>query len=452
MLLSAKYIIPVVGDVIRGGAVLVKGNEIADIGDFSSLTLRYPDEEVIDYGHAALMPGFVDLNTRMEMAALRGVVADEPYAQWLLSSTRITERLEASEWLDSAMLGGLDALSSGVTTVADISTTGAALKAANDLGLRGIIYRLVGAMDKDRIDFAMESAESDIRSWRRAIDTDRIQVGLSPASIYVNHPEVFRAVSETATRENLPVALRLAGSREEYNFVMYGSSMFSVDLKKEHLRGYVEIPPWLPFGVTPIRYALNWGAFDSPNVMVIYAVHVTDEDINKLRDADVAICLCPNMNAVLSMGMAPLSEYLKAGFRVGLGTGSPAATDSTDMFSEMRIGLLMNRARDTRNFLDSATMLELATIGGAKALKMDDRIGSLEIGKLADIIAVDLSGSNQTVDHNPVSAVVNTCLRSDLMMTMVNGKILYEKNRWHVGTEISRNIARVISIRAKLKS
>lgn len=452
MLLSAKYIFPIVGDTIRGGAVLVKDDKIADIGDFKSLTLRYPDEDVLDFGHAAIMPGFVDLNTRLEMAALRGVVSDQPFAQWVKSVNKLIDRLEPGEWHDSAVLGSLDALSSGITTVADITATGASLRATNDLGLRGIIYREVAAMDKSRVDFAMESAESDIRKWRRVADPERIEVGISPAPIYANHPEVFRAVSETACREDLPVAMRLAGSREEYNFVMYGSSMFSVDVSEEHIRGYVERPPWLPFGVTPVRYALNWGAFDSPNVMLIYGVHVTDEDINKLRDADVAICICPNLNAILGMGMAPLSEYLKSGFRVGLGTGSPAATDSTDMFSEMKIGLLMNRARDTRQFLDSETMLELATMGGARALKMDDQIGSLEVGKYADIIAVDLSGSNQTVDHNPVSAVVNTCLRSDLMMTMVNGKIIYEKNQWHVDMEVARNIARVIGIRAKLKS
>lgn len=452
MLLTAKYIFPIVGDTIRGGAILVRGDKIADIGDYASMSLRYPDEEVFDFGQAALMPGFVDLHTRLEMSALRGVVADKPYVQWLKSVTGLVEKLETSDWHDSAVLGALDALSSGITTVADTTSTGASLGVVNDIGLRGIIYREVGAMDKSRVGFAMTSAESDVLKWRDLIDSSRMSVGIAPACIYANHPEVFRSVSELASRENLPVALRLAGTREEYNFVMYGSSMFAVDSMPEGVRGYVETPPWLPFGTTPIRYALNWGAFDSPNVMVVHAVHVTDEDINKLRTHDVSICTCPNANAILGMGLAPLNEYLKAGFRIGLGTGTPAATDSTDMFSEMRIGLLMNRASDTRRFLDSRTMLELATIGGARALKLDDKIGSLEVGKCADIIAVDLSGSNQTVDHNPMSAVVNTCLRSDLMMTMVNGKILYEKNQWHVDVEIARSIARVMGIRAKLKA
>jgi 5-methylthioadenosine/S-adenosylhomocysteine deaminase len=134
-----------------------------------------------------------------------------------------------------------------------------------------------------------------------------------------------------------------------------------------------------------------------------------------------------------------------------MGTDSPAATDSTDMLTEMRIGMLVQRAVNVGEFLDSATMLEMATIGGARALKLDDKIGSLEIGKLADIIAVDLSGSHQTPTTDPVSAVVNTCSGADILMTMVNGTALYEKNKWNVGVEVARNIARIIEIRGKLR-
>lgn len=453
MLLSAKYIFPVTSEPIRGGAVLVKGDKIADIGDFGSLKLRYPDEEVIDFGLAAIMPGFVDLSTRIEKAVLRGVVADVPYSEWLISLLDISGKLEPNDWFDSAILGGLDALSAGITTIADITPTGASLVAAQKLGMRAVIYREVGAMDKARIPFAMKAAESDIEKWSKESDSSRISIGIAPYSIYANHPEVFRLASKVAREKDIPLALRLAGSHEEYNFVMYGSSMFSVDtMESKNRGGYVELPPWLPFGVTPIRYALNWDAFDAPNVMVVYGVHVSDSDINKMRERDVALCICPRANAILGMGMAPLSEYLKAGFRMGLGTDSPAATDATDMFAEMRTCLLMNRARDTRNFITSSTMLKMATIDGAKALKMDDKIGSLEVGKLADIVAVDLTGSNQAIELNPVSAVVNSCLTSDVLMTMVAGKPIYNKNNWDVDLEVAKNIARVIEIRARLKS
>ena len=204
-------------------------------------------------------------------------------------------------------------------------------------------------------------------------------------------------------------------------------------------------------GTTPVRYALNWGAFESDNVLAIHCVHVDDKDVQKLKEYDVAVAVCPRCNAQLGMGVAPINEFMRAGLRLGLGTDSPAATDSTDMLTEMRIGMLVQRAVNVGEFLDSATMLEMATIGGARALKLDDKIGSLEIGKLADIIAVDLSGSHQTPTTDPVSAVVNTCSGADILMTMVNGTALYEKNKWNVGVEVARNIARIIEIRGKLR-
>ncbi len=452
MILSAKYVFPITGDPLTtGGAICVEDGRITDIGEMNDVVKRHPDDEVTDFGMAALMPGFVDVHTRLEKSVLRGLVADQPYAKWILQVIEKSAKLELADWYDSAVVGGLDALASGITTVGDITSTGAALKATLALGMRSVVYREVGAMDKMRVEHAMHSAERDIRQWREQAKGSATTVGVAPASIYANHPQVFGLVSELASQEGLPVSIRLAGSREEYNFVMYGSSMFAVDNMDVGTRGYVEIPPWLPFGVSPVRYALNWGAFDAPNVMVVHAVHVDDDDIKKLVEKDVSIGTCPRANAQLGMGVAPLSEFMQAGLRVGLGTDSPAATESTDMLSEMRTGLLLHRARDTRRFLDAATMLELATIGGARALKMEDEIGSLEVGKRADIIAVDLSNSLQSPDVNPMSAVVNTCSVSDVLMTMVDGHVRYEKTHWHVGVEVAKSIARVIEIRAKLR-
>lgn len=362
---------------------------------------------------------------------------------------RKSARLEAVDWFDSAILGGLDALSSGITTVADITTTGASCTAVNKLGLRSVIYRSVAAMDRDRINAAMQLAQKDILHWREEVDSDRVTIGIAPAPLFTNHPATLTAVSQFATKENLPVAMWLAGSREECDFVKYGSSPFQVhggDVK----RGYVEIPPWLPTGVSPVRYALNWSAFDAPNVMIVGAVCVDDADLKKLREYNVAVCVCPRACAQLGMGVAPLDEFLRADLRVGLGTDSPAATESTDMLSEMRLGMLLQRAVNT-DFLDARTMLEVATIGGARALGLQDKVGSLEIGKCADLIAVDLSSSHQSFTTDPVAAVVNTCTTADVLMTMVDGDVLYEKNRWHVKVEVAKNIARVIEIRSKLR-
>lgn len=450
MLLCAKYILPITSEPFQNGAVLVRDGLIRDVGKVDMLKLRYPDEEVVDYGQAALLPGLINLHTHLENAVMRGIVHDVPYTTWIVSMLKKSAKLDVGDWYDSAILGGLEAISSGITCVADVTPTGASCTATQKLGLRGVIYREVGAMDKRRVDFAMRSAENDIMHWREEVDASRVSIGIAPAAIYSCHPSVFGRVAQFARRENVPVAMHLAGSREEFNFVKYGSSPFSVH-GMEDKRGFVEIPPWLPTGTTPVRYALNWGAFESDNVMAVHCVHVDNDDVMKLKEYDVSVAVCPRCNAQLGMGVAPINEFVRAGLRVGFGTDSPAATDSTDLLTEVRLGMLVQRATNVGDFVASESMLEMATIGAARALKLDDKIGSIDVGKCADIIAVDLSGSHQTPTSNPVSAIVNTCNGADVLMTMVNGRRLYEKNRWNVDVEVAKNIARVIEIRGKLR-
>ena len=150
--------------------------------------------------------------------------------------------------------------------------------------------------------------------------------------------------------------------------------------------------------------------------------------------------------------MADVPKMLRNGITVSLGVDGAASNNAQDMVELMKFTALQHKVA-TRDPLamTAEKVLEMATIGGARALKLDDKIGSLEIGKLADIIAVDLSGSHQTPTTDPVSAVVNTCSGADILMTLVNGTALYEKNKWNVGGEVARNIARIIEIRGKLR-
>ena len=421
MLICAHYILPIASDPMSRGAVLVRDGVICDMGAADIMKLRYPGEEVRDFGLAAVMPGMVDTHTRMEYSVMRGMVDDLPYNIWLMRLMEKAPLMEMSDWYDSAVLGCLDALSGGITTISDTTSNGASVTATQKLGLRAVIYREVRAMDKNRVDYAMKMAQKDIFHWQEEVDSDRVTIGIAPGHLFSTHPALMGAAAEFALRENIPYAIHLAGSREEINFVRYGSSSFSVDAMGPD-RGFVEIPPWMPTGVA------------------------------SLRKNNVAIATCPRENAQLGMGVAPLDEFLRAGLPVGFGTGSPAATNSTDMFTEMTIGMLMSRANNSRRFLDSGTILELATLGGARALGIDDKVGSLEIGKRADIVAVDLSSSHQAPGGNPISAVVNTCTSADVLMTMVDGNILYEKNKWHVNVEVARSVARAIEIRGKLRS
>ena len=450
MLLVARYVLPVSEHHIENGAVLVRDGRIVDVGYAAKLKTRYPDEETRDFGLAAIMPGFVDAHTHLEYSALRGLINDVPYAAWKLHIAEKEKLFSPEDWQDSAYLGALEAVRSGITTIADITHTGSSLKASQAAGLRGIIYREVGTMVRAEVDRALKEAYEDIIDWRERANPEFTGIGIAPASLYTCHPQVFKRVAEYAM-DGTPVACHLAGSREEYEFIRYGSSPFSVH-STEQERGYgIDMPPWLATGVSPVRYILNWGFFEAPNVLAIHCVQVDDADIEKLADYDIAVAVCSRINASLAMGIAPLSKLIKAGIRVGLGTDSPAATDAMDPLAEMRLSLLLQRALGNRSdFFTAAQMVRLATLGAAEALRIDDKVGSLDVGKHADIIALDLSNSNQAPTHNPNSAIVHTVTQDNILMTMVEGKILYDGKHLHE-VDVQRVFARAEEMRLKLR-
>lgn len=446
MLLTARYVIPVSSDHIEHGAVLVRGDEIVDVGEAERLRTQYPEEPVHDFGLAAIMPGFIDLHTHLEYSVMRGLVDDLPYARWKLQVMGLEQRLDRADWQESAQLGALEALQSGITTIADITGSGASADAVTASGLRALVFREVSTMDKPAIDGVMARAIEDIESWQLA-DGSRIKIGIAPHGPYSCHPQLFRRVADYACESGRPVAMHLAGSREEYDFVKYGSSRLAVDFREEFEE---HAPAWLPTGVSPVQYVLQWGLFDVPQLLAVHLTQVDDSDIEVLASHDVAVAFCPRCNAKLSMGLAPLRKFLNAGMRVGIGTDSPAASNSMDMFEEMRVGLLLQRSiQDT--WLPARDFVRLATLDAARALKMDSSIGSLDVGKQADIIAIDLSKSHQIPTHYPYGTVIHTSNQEDVLFTMVAGEVLYEYGVC-TNLDVERLSARAEEMRIKLRS
>lgn len=428
MLLTAKYVMPITGPFIENGAVVVQGDTIAAVGPAARLKAEYPDEEVRDFGMAALCPGFVDLHTHMRYTALRGLFEDMPYADWKRAVLRCEPFLSHTDWENSARLGALEAIASGITTLADITIPGSPVKAIHESGLRGVVYREVITMRPENVDDAMADALADIKRWQGLTsETDRISYGLAGGPVYSTHPKVYKAIAEYVGSSDMPVAMHLAGSREEAEFIRYGSSSFSVHASQGS-NFDMEMPPWLPAGVSSVRYVYNWDILDVPNMLVVHAVQVDETDIKILAQQNVAVAHCPRINAKLGMGFAPVNCMLEAGITVGIGTDSPAAVDTTDMLDEMRVGLMINRAVNAGKHrgMTGEKMLRMGTIDAAKALRMEHLIGSLEPGKKADIIAVDLHNSHQNPTSDPASAVIYTANQDNVMWTMVDGKVLYD--------------------------
>lgn len=447
MLLTARYVLPVSAPHIEDGAVVVQDGRIVAVGGREELVARFPAEEVRDFGLAALLPGFVDTHTHLEYTAFRGLVDDLPYSQWKMQVLAKESALSAEDWEDSAALGAIETLASGITTIADITSSGASARAAAAAGLRGIVYREVQTMEKAHVPEVMRAAADEIAQWR-GLAPGLLSVGIAPHAPYSCHPELFLRVADLASAEDLPVAIHLAGSKDEYDFVKYGSSPLALEFSEE--TNWSEAG-WLPTGVSPVRYVLQWGLFKLPNVLAVHCVQVDDTDIEVLADHDVAVSYCPRCNAKLGMGTAPLQKFLERGLRVGIGTDSPASNNTVDEFDEMRIGLLIQRGlTGEASFFTAEMFVRLATLEAARALRMDDVIGSLEAGKQADVVAVDLSSSHQVPTQDPYGALVHSANAEHVLMTMVAGEVRYDRGSF-TSLDLAATIERVERMRAKLR-
>ncbi|MBE0477345.1 MAG: amidohydrolase family protein [Coriobacteriia bacterium] len=447
MLLTARYVLPISSPHIENGAVLVRDGSIVEAGERAQLTAAHPGEEVRDYGLAVLLPGFVDLHTHLEFAVMRGLVNDLPYSGWKLSLLDKEQLLEPADWDQSARLGALEALQSGITTIADITETGASARAVAESGLRAVVYCEVSTMKKSLIPEVLAGAEEMMAAWGEEAGP-LAAIGIAPHAPYSCHPELYRRTAALAAERGLRVSTHLAGSRDEYDFVKYGSSRLAVDYSDRFDRPDVA---WFPTGVSPVKYLLQWGFFDVPGILAVHCVQVDDADIEVLAGRDVRVAHCPRCNAKLAMGIAPLRRMLDRGLIVGIGTDSPASNNTMDVFDEMRIGLLLQRAtRPHDSFFEAERFVRMATIEGAKALGIDDLVGTLEPGKRADVVAVELSSSHQVPTRDPYGALVHTSNQENVLMTMVDGEVRYEGERWAT-MDAEEILRRAEPIRMKLR-
>lgn len=446
MLLTAKWVLPIAKKPIEDGAVLINKDKIEAVGKAGTLIAENPGVKTINFGQAVLMPGFVDLHTHLEFSVFRGVCDDLDFSQWKIQLTKKSRLLSDDDWRISARLGALEAIQSGITTIADISATGASLEAALKAGLRGRIYYEISGMNHQKSGEIINKSRQVVDRWMEKTAGSNLEIGLSPHAPYTVCPPLFDAVGRWARKDNLSVCTHLAGSKDEYDFVKYGSSILAG--RYRDLMNWQDLL-WQPTGVSPVKYLEQWDIFEC-DIMAVHCVHVDASDLAILEKYDVAVVHCPKCNTKLGMGIAPLSEFRHRRLRLGLGTDSPASSNTMDIFDEMRIALLLQRGvTGSANESPAAEFVKMATIGGARALGMEKKIGTLEPEKQADIIAVDLTHSHHSLVIDPYSALVYTANQEDVVLNMVAGKIIYRDQKFKTLDE-SETVARTEPIRLKL--
>ena len=407
--LSADWVLPVEGEPIEHGAVAIEDGVIAAVGTVVELGEgeRFPD--------SAIVPGFVNAHTHLEYAVYAGFGDGLSFGPWISTHVERKRRLTRPDMEAIARLGAGECLRSGVTTVGDLAFTGASAHACAELGLRAVVYlEVFGA---DGADAMRQFAEK--RAYVEPALSERVRLGVSPHAPYTCSREVYAA----AMGLGLPVATHLNESQDELDWLLRGEG------------------PWQPLaemliepeGISGIRSLAAAGLLDE-RVAVAHCVKVDREEIGLLAGHGVAVTHCPRSNALLGCGIAPLEELRAAGLRVGIGTDGVSSVPSHDFFEELRTVISFARARSERaNSLSATETLELATLGGARALGLAAETGSLVPGKRADLAIVSLSGSPYLPWEDPAAAVVYGGSPQRMTATLVDGQTRYERggSEWH---------------------
>ena len=403
--LSADWVVPVEGAPIRDGAV-----EIDD--ETGTIAAVGPREELGDSVHheqAVILPGFVDAHTHLEYDGYVGFGDGLRFADWIGLHVQRKARIGLEDMEAIARAGVANCLRSGITTVGDCSFSGAAVAACAELGLRGTIYlEVFGETDAP-------IAEHFEPMRERVADSlsDEVRLGISPHAPYTCTIDLYRGCAE----QGLPVATHLAESDDETEFLRTGHGGWE---------SFAELIVPQP-GTTGIRALAEAGLLDS-NMIAAHCVKADEEEIALLAEHDVAVAHCPRSNGTLGCGVAPLASLREAGIRVCIATDSPASTPSVDMFDEMRSAIVGARAREGRpDALTAADALELATLGGARALGLDESLGSLVPGKQADLTVLSLADTGFIPWEDPVTGSVLGGSPQGVVATLVSGRVRYEK-------------------------
>lgn len=407
--LSADWVLPVEGPPIEDGAVAFDDGRIAAVGTRAELGVGERFEG------AAIVPGLVNAHTHLEYAVYAGFGDGLRFGPWLRLHIERKARIGWEEFLAIARLGAAECLRSGVTTTADASFSGAAAVAAAQLGLHGVVGLEVFGADVARLD--------PVEERRRELQKEvggAVMLTVSPHAPYSVSPSLYRAVLD-GTPPGGRVVTHVAESEDELAYLLHGDGPIAAVTDVE--------PP----GLTPVRHLAAEGLLD-PRLIAAHCVKVDEEEIAMLAEHDVAVAHCPRSNALLGCGIAPLAELRAAGVRVGLGTDSPASAPSFDMFEELRAAVFAARARaGSPDALSAEAALELATLGSASALGLDEEIGSLAPGKRADLAVVSLAGSPYHPWEDPAAAVVFGGSPERVELTLAAGEERYRKGTtaWH---------------------
>jgi 5-methylthioadenosine/S-adenosylhomocysteine deaminase len=382
--------------ILERGSVVIEGGRIKMVGR----GVDEPAEVVIDAQGKAVLPGLVNAHTHLAMTLLRGIADDMQLMPWLQEVVWPTERhLTGRHCYTGALLGCLEMIKSGTTCFADqYFFMEDVARAVEESGLRAALsYGIIEQGNPKKRATELDAGEALVKSCQ-GMANGRITTMFGPHAPYTCSPECLMQIKERARKHGVGIHIHLAETKANV----------------EEISG--------KYGKRPVEH-LNAIGFLGPEVLAAHCVWLTGEEMGIIRGSGTKPVHNPVSNMKLGSGVAPVKEMLEIGIPVALGTDGAASNNSLDMFSEMKFAALLSKIHNLDpTAVPAQAALEMATINGATALGLRDEIGSLEEGKKADLVLVDLRKPHLTPRHDVVSHLVYSATGSDVNTVVVDGE------------------------------
>ncbi|MBM3392146.1 MAG: TRZ/ATZ family hydrolase [Betaproteobacteria bacterium] len=401
LLIEPRWLIPVEphGSVLEGHAVAVSDGRILDVLPASDGGRYMPASHVRLPNHA-LIPGLVNLHTHAAMALLRGIADDLPLMEWLKTRIWPAEAKHVSPAFvrDGTLLACAEMLRGGITCFSDMYFfPEAAAEAAGRIGMRAMLGMVVIEFPTAYAADADDYLSKGLAARDRLRGNPLLSFCMAPHAPYTVADKTFERIATLAAQLDLPIHIHLHETRGEI---------------EESLQRH---------GARPID-RLNRLGLLGPGLIGVHAVHLEEREIALLAESGCAVAHCPTSNMKLASGVAPIAKLVKSGMQIGLGTDGAASNNRLDLFQEMRhAGLLAKVSSGDAAILDAHELLRMATLNGAAALGLERNIGSIVVGKAADLCAVRLDAIETLPCFNPVSHLVYAAGREHVSHVWVGG-------------------------------
>ena len=394
--------------VLNPGSVAIRGTTIVGVATADRIAADFTAKDTIDATGRVVMPGLINTHTHAPMVLYRGLGDDLALMDWLQKYIFPAEAKTVSPAFvrTGTQLAALEMIRSGTTTYVDMYYFEEEIaRATKEAGLRGVLGQTVIEFPvpdaKTPID-ALLRAETFIREFQK---DDLITPAVAPHAVYTLDSAALSRSRDLAMKYKVPLLIHLAETEAEN----------ALSQQRHKAR--------------PVA-ALDAMKFWGPHIIAAHGVWIRPEEMPLLQKHGVRVSHNPESNMKLASGAAPIEDYAKAGVTVGLGTDGAASNNDLDMFEAMRQAAFLQKhaTRDPRA-LSAKTALEMATIGGARVIGQEQRLGSLEVGKLADVIVVRMDRPRQTPMYDPISHLVYATRGDDVEDTIVNGRVLLRGGR-----------------------